>query len=218
MNQHIKPDNLLVSFGAAEQRVRRAVAAIREGRGVIVVDDENRENEGDIVFPADSISVEQMNLLIRTCSGIVCLILTQEHANRLQLPPMVTNNTSRYGTGFTVSIEAREGVTTGVSAADRVRTVQTAVADACRPADLAQPGHVFPIIARPGGLAERRGHSEATIDLMMKAGRKPAGILCEVMMPDGTMARLPHLIVFAQEHDFPLVTIDDLLTIDGSDA
>jgi 3,4-dihydroxy 2-butanone 4-phosphate synthase len=142
------------------------------------------------------------------------LILTQEHANRLELPLMVTNNTSRYGTGFTVSIEAREGVTTGVSAADRVTTIRTAVANTCQPADLAQPGHVFPIIARPGGLAERRGHSEATIDLMTKAGRSTAGVLCEVMMPDGTMARLPDLIVFAQEHDFPLVTVDDLLTID----
>ncbi|WP_142850600.1 3,4-dihydroxy-2-butanone-4-phosphate synthase [Telmatospirillum sp. J64-1] len=211
---HVSPQHtdLLARFGTPEERVRRAVDALRQGEGVIVVDDEDRENEGDIIYPADSITPEQMALLIRTCSGIVCLILTEEHARRLELAPMVPANTSRYGTGFTVSIEAVEGVTTGVSAADRVTTIKTAVAEDSVPSDLARPGHVFPIIARPGGLAVRRGHSEATIELMMRAGRKPAGVLCEVMNPDGTMARLPDLISFAETHNFPIVTIEDLMT------
>lgn len=206
-------ENLLSRFGSAEERVRRAVETVRRGRGVIVVDDEDRENEGDIIFPADGISVEQMTLLIRHCSGIVCLILTQEQAKKLDLVPMVATNTSRFGTNFTISIEAREGVTTGVSAADRVTTIKTAIADGCRPADLARPGHVFPIIAHPGGLAARAGHSEATIALMQMAGRKPAGVLCEVMQPDGTMARLPKLVAVAQMLDLPLVSVRDLIAV-----
>lgn len=213
MNHPFNPDTLLVSLGTPEERVDRAVAAIRAGGGVIVVDDYDRENEGDIIFPADTITAEQMALLIRHCSGIVCLILPKAHAERLELPPMVAHNTSRYGTGFTVTIEAREGVSTGVSAADRATTIRTAASDACRPDDLARPGHVFPIIANPGGLAARRGHSEATIELMVRAGRKPAGVLCEVTKPDGTMARLPELIALARQLGFPLVSIEDLLAV-----
>ncbi|MDW7552359.1 3,4-dihydroxy-2-butanone-4-phosphate synthase [Azospirillum brasilense] len=189
----------------------RAVEAIRQGGGVVVVDDEDRENEGDVIYAAETITAEQMALLIREGSGIVCLILTDADARRLDLPPMVGSNTARFGTAFTVSIEAREGVSTGVSAADRVTTIRTAIADGCRPEDLARPGHVFPIRAHAGGLAARRGHTEATIELTTLAGRRPAGVLCEVMNPDGTMARLPELVAFAERHGMPVVTIEDLV-------
>ncbi|WP_419468827.1 3,4-dihydroxy-2-butanone-4-phosphate synthase [Azospirillum brasilense] len=189
----------------------RAVEAIRKGGGVVVVDDEDRENEGDVIYAAETITAEQMALLIREGSGIVCLILTDADARRLDLPPMVGSNTARFGTAFTVSIEAREGVSTGVSAADRVTTIRTAIADGCRPEDLARPGHVFPIRAHADGLVARRGHTEATIELTTLAGRRPAGVLCEVMNPDGTMARLPELVAFAERHGMPVVSIEDLV-------
>ncbi|UKJ73387.1 3,4-dihydroxy-2-butanone-4-phosphate synthase [Azospirillum brasilense] len=198
-------------FGTAEERVMRAVEAIRKGGGVVVVDDEDRENEGDVIYAAETITAEQMALLIREGSGIVCLILTDADARRLDLPPMVGSNTARFGTAFTVSIEAREGVSTGVSAADRVTTIRTAIADGCRPEDLARPGHVFPIRAHADGLVARRGHTEATIELTTLAGRRPAGVLCEVMNPDGTMARLPELVAFAERHGMPVVSIEDLV-------
>ena len=200
----------LADFGTPEARVERAVAQIRAGDGVIVVDDEDRENEGDIIYAAETISAQQMTLLIRACSGIVCLVLTDERARALDLPPMVMENTARNGTAFTVSIEAKEGVTTGVSAADRVTTIRTAIADDCRPEDLARPGHVFPLRAHPSGVLARRGHTEATVELMKLAGRKPVGVLCEVMNDDGSMARLPELLVFARRHAMPIVTIEDL--------
>ncbi|TWB38577.1 3,4-dihydroxy 2-butanone 4-phosphate synthase [Nitrospirillum pindoramense] len=206
-------DDLLSRFGDAETRVARAVAAIQAGQGVIVVDDADRENEGDVIYAADSLTVEQMALLIRDCSGIVCLVLTDERARALDLPPMVGANSSRYGTAFTVSIEAKTGVTTGVSAADRVTTIRTAIAAGAKPDDLARPGHVFPLRAHPGGLAARRGHTEATIDLMRRAGRAPAGVLCEVMLPNGDMARLPDLVVYAETHGMPLVSIEDLVAV-----
>jgi 3,4-dihydroxy 2-butanone 4-phosphate synthase len=157
-----------------------------------------------------------MALLIREGSGIVCLILTHETADRLDLPPMVGRNSSRFGTAFTVSIEAREGVSTGVSAADRVTTIRQAIAEDCRPEDLARPGHVFPIRAHAEGLTARQGHSEATIELVRRAGLKPAGVLCEVTKPDGTMARVPDLVPFAKEHDMPLLSIADLLAVESS--
>ncbi|WP_442943593.1 3,4-dihydroxy-2-butanone-4-phosphate synthase [Nitrospirillum sp. BR 11752] len=206
-------DDLLSRFGDAETRVARAVAAIQAGQGVIVVDDADRENEGDVIYAADSLTVAQMALLIRDCSGIVCLVLTDERARALDLPPMVGANSSRYGTAFTVSIEAKTGVTTGVSAADRVTTIRTAIAAGAKPDDLARPGHVFPLRAHPGGLAARRGHTEATIDLMRRAGRAPAGVLCEVMLPNGDMARLPDLVVYAETHGMPLVSIEDLVAV-----
>ncbi|MDE1145403.1 MAG: 3,4-dihydroxy-2-butanone-4-phosphate synthase [Azospirillaceae bacterium] len=204
---------MLARFGDAETRVARAVAAIQAGQGVIVVDDADRENEGDIIFAADSLTVEQMALLIRDCSGIVCLVLTDERARALDLPPMVGANSSRYGTAFTVTIEAKVGVTTGVSAADRVTTIKTAVAADAKPEDLARPGHVFPLRAHPGGLAARRGHTEATIDLVRRAGRVDAGVLCEVTNPDGSMARLPELVVYAEAKGMPLVSIEDLVAV-----
>jgi 3,4-dihydroxy 2-butanone 4-phosphate synthase len=209
--QHPAHEGLLSRFGTPEERVVRAAERIRQGGGVVVVDDEDRENEGDIIYAAECITAEQMNFMIRTCTGIVCLVMTDERLRRLELPPMVESNSSRFGTAFTVSIEARHGVTTGVSAADRVTTIRTAVAEDCRPSDLARPGHVFPIRANPGGLAARRGHTEATIELMRLAGRRPAGVLCEVMNPDGTMARLPELVAFAERHGFPMVSVEDLV-------
>jgi len=211
MNQNDKTALTLADFGTAELRVERAVAQIRAGGGVIVVDDEDRENEGDIIYAAETISPQQMNLLIRAGSGIVCLVLTEERTRVLDLPMMVTQNTGRYGTPFTVSIEAKEGVTTGVSAADRVTTIRTAIADDCTPSDLARPGHVFPLRAHPAGVLGRRGHTEGTLELVRLAGHKPAGVLCEVMNEDGTMARLPELMEFARLHAMPVVTIEDLV-------
>lgn len=198
-------------FGHPEQRVNNALHSLRNGNGVLVVDDENRENEGDLIFPGQSLTIAQMALLIRECSGIVCLCLTEEKIESLALPMMVENNTSRYQTAFTISIEASTGVTTGVSAADRVRTVQAAIAEDAGPDDISSPGHIFPLKAKPGGVLEREGHTEATIDLMQLAGLQPAGVLCELTNPDGTMSRLPEIITFGRQHAFPVVTIADLI-------
>lgn len=177
---------------------------------MLVTDNENRENEGDLIFAAESLTTAQMAMLIRECSGIVCLCLPEDKALALELPPMVQDNSSRYQTAFTVSIEAATGVTTGVSAADRVRTVQAAIADDARPEDLHRPGHIFPLRARPGGVLEREGHTEATVDLMRLAGLRPCGVLCEVTNADGTMARMPEIQQFGERHDLPVVTIDDI--------
>ncbi len=201
----------LSRFGNPIQRVESALLALRLGRGVLLVDDEERENEGDLIFSAELLTVEQMAMLIRECSGIVCLCMTGEKIRRLGLPMMVDNNTSVNETAFTVSIEAREGVTTGVSAADRVTTIQTAVAEECQPTDLAHPGHVFPLRAKSGGVMVRRGHTEGTVDLMVLAGLKPYGVLCELTNPDGTMAKLPQIISFAQQHELPVLSIEDLV-------
>ena len=179
---------------------------------VLVTDDEDRENEGDLIFAAQSLTEQQMALMIRECSGIVCLCLPEEKVRALALPMMVADNSSRYQTAFTVSIEAAAGVTTGVSAADRVRTVQAAICDQAKPSDLNRPGHVFPLKARPGGVLERQGHTEATVDLMRLAGLKPYGVLCELTNPDGTMARLPQIAEFAAKHGMPVVTVADLVS------
>lgn len=202
---------LFSSFGNAFERVEQAVAALREGRGVMVLDDESRENEGDMIFAAETMTTEQMALTIRHGSGIVCLCITEERRQQLDLPMMVENNTSAYGTGFTVTIEAAEGVTTGVSAADRVTTVRAAIADNAKPSDLNRPGHVFPLRAQPGGVLTRGGHTEATIDLVTLAGFKPTGVLCELTNDDGSMARAPECITFAREHNMAVVTIEDLV-------
>lgn len=203
--------SLLTPFGTSEERVVSALEVIRAGQGVILVDDEDRENEGDLIFAAETITPPQMAMLIRECSGIVCLCMTDEKLNQLNLPPMVTDNSSKNGTAFTVTIEARVGVTTGVSAADRVTTIKTAIADGCRPEDLARPGHVFPLRAQPGGVLSRRGHTEGTVDLTTLAGLKPAGVLCELTHEDGTMMHLPALVEFARQHDMPILTIEDLV-------
>lgn len=196
--------------GTSTERVERALNSLQNGQGVLVTDDEDRENEGDIIFAAESLTAKQMALLIRECSGIVCLCLPEERVQQLQLPMMVVENSSQYQTAFTVSIEAAEGVTTGVSAADRVTTVMAAIADDAGPQNLHSPGHVFPLRARSGGVLERRGHTEATVDLMKLAGLKPYGVLCEVTLEDGTMARMSDLVSFSRQHTLPLVTIEDL--------
>ncbi|MDR3578804.1 MAG: 3,4-dihydroxy-2-butanone-4-phosphate synthase [Oryzomonas sp.] len=203
---------LLVSFGPPLERVEKALAALRSGAGVLVTDDEDRENEGDLIFAAESLTPAQMALMIRECSGIVCLCMTHEKIASLNLSMMVADNSSRYQTAFTVTIEAAEGVTTGVSAQDRVTTIQAAIADHARPSDLNSPGHVFPLRARPGGVLERGGHTEATVDLMRLAGLKPCGVLCELTNEDGTMARMPEIISFAKQHGLPVVTVADLTT------
>lgn len=201
----------LESFGSPAERVERAVTQLSAGGGILVVDDENRENEGDMIFAAETLTIEQMALLVREGTGIVCLALTDQKLQALDLPQMVRNNTSSMGTGFTVSIEAKEGVTTGVSAADRVTTIKTAIAEDCQPSDLARPGHVFPLRAHPGGIEARDGHTEASITFAEMAGFTPAAVLCELCNPDGSMARLPEILAFGTEHRMPVVTIEDLL-------
>jgi 3,4-dihydroxy 2-butanone 4-phosphate synthase len=203
--------NLLSQFGGPMVRVEKALNALRKGQGVLVTDDEERENEGDLIFAAESVMVEQMAMLIRECSGIVCLCLPTEKVAELELPMMVKHNSSRFQTAFTISIESATGVTTGVSAADRVTTVKAAIKDNAKPADLCTPGHVFPLAARPGGVLERQGHTEATVDLVRLAGLKPYGLLCELTNPDGTMARLPEIADFALKHQMTVITVNDII-------
>ncbi|PMK02449.1 3,4-dihydroxy-2-butanone-4-phosphate synthase [Vibrio sp. 10N.261.55.A7] len=207
MNQ----SSLLAEFGHPLTRVETALEALKEGRGVILLDDEDRENEGDIIYSVEHLTNAQMALMIRECSGIVCLCLTDAQATKLELPPMVVNNNSANQTAFTVSIEAKVGVTTGVSAQDRVTTIKTAANPTAKPDDLARPGHVFPLRARAGGVLTRRGHTEGTVDLMQMAGLQPAGVLCEVQNEDGTMAKTPELIEFSRKHNMPILTIEDMV-------
>lgn len=201
---------LLSSFGTPFQRVEKAIEAFRQGLGVLVLDDEDRENEGDLIFAAETLTDQQMAMCIRYGSGIVCLCITEARREQLNLPMMVQNNTSQNQTAFTVTIEAANGVTTGVSAADRVTTIKAAIADNAIADDLHRPGHVFPLRAVEGGVLVRRGHTEATLDLAVLAGHKPVGVLCELMNDDGSMARAPEVITFAREQNMPVVTIDDL--------
>ncbi len=210
--------SLLASFGSSRERLQKGLSALRAGQGVLVVDDDNRENEGDMIFAAGSLTDRQMAMLIREGSGIVCLCLTPEKAQSLRLRPMVEHNTSAYGTAFTISIEAARGVTTGVSAADRVTTIRAAIAEDARPDDLSHPGHVFPLVARAGGVLERDGHTEATVDLMRLAGLAPCGVLCELTNPDGTMARLPEISVFAQKHAMPVLSVQDIIAYRRSEG
>lgn len=202
--------NLLSLFGESATRVSNALAALQGGNGVLVVDDENRENEGDLIFSASSLTTAQMALLIRECSGIVCLCLTAHKADLLQLPQMVAHNTCVNKTAFTISIEAAHGVSTGVSAADRVSTIKAAIAKNATPGDLCHPGHVFPLVAKENGVLERPGHTEATVDLMKLAGLPPYGVLCELTNENGTMARLPEIVRFSEKHHFPVVSVEDI--------
>ncbi|MBP8219933.1 MAG: 3,4-dihydroxy-2-butanone-4-phosphate synthase [Aeromonadaceae bacterium] len=202
---------LLSQFGSPVQRVEAALAALRAGLGVLVVDDEDRENEGDLIFAAESMTTAQMALMIRACSGIVCLCLTPERTRQLALPMMVETNSSQFQTAFTVTIEAAQGVTTGVSAQDRLTTIRAAIADQAQPQDLHRPGHVFPLRAREGGVLTRRGHTEATVDLMRLSGLKPYGVLCELTNEDGSMSRLPEVVAFAHQHRMPVLSIEDLV-------
>ena len=192
--------------------LRRAVEALRAGRMVIMVDDEDRENEGDLVMAAEFMTPEAMNFMITHARGLVCLPLTPAQVEKLQLPMMVRDNTARHGTAFTVSIEAREGVTTGISAADRAHTIQVAASETAQPMDLATPGHIFPLRAAPGGVLERIGHTEGSLDLLRLAGLRPAAVICEILNEDGTMARRPALEVYGQQHDMPIISIAELVT------
>jgi 3,4-dihydroxy 2-butanone 4-phosphate synthase/GTP cyclohydrolase II len=191
--------------------VEDIVADMRAGRIVILVDEEDRENEGDLVLAADHVTPEAINFMARFGRGLICLTLTRERCERLRLPPMVPRNGTKMGTAFTISIEAAEGVTTGISAADRARTVQVAVAPGAQASDLVQPGHIFPLQAVEGGVLMRAGHTEAGCDLAAMAGCSPASVICEIMKDDGTMARLPDLQLFAAEHGLKIGTIADLI-------
>lgn len=191
--------------------VEDIVADMKAGRIVILVDEEDRENEGDLVLAADHVTPEAINFMARHGRGLICLTLTRERCERLQLPPMVPRNGTKMGTAFTVSIEAAEGVTTGISAADRARTVAAAVAPHATAVDLVQPGHIFPLQAVEGGVLMRAGHTEAGCDLAAMAGCSPAAVICEIMKDDGTMARLPDLQLFAAEHGLKIGTIADLI-------
>jgi len=191
--------------------IREVIEDIRAGKMVILVDDEDRENEGDLVMAADMVTPEAINFMIREARGLVCLSMTNEKANSLSLPLMTDNNTSGFGTAFTVSIEARQGVTTGISAADRATTIRTAMRDDCKPADLARPGHVFPLRARDGGVLVRAGQTEGSVDLARLAGRRAAGVICEVIKDDGEMARMPDLEMFAKKHGLKIASVAQVI-------
>src|SRR6185312_4196509 len=200
---------------AAISPVVDVVAAIRAGEIVILVDDEDRENEGDLMFAAEFVTPEKINFLAKHGRGLVCLSLTEPHAERLGLKPMVEQNRARHGTNFTASIEAAEGIATGISAHDRALTVKVAAAPDAKAEDIVQPGHIFPIVAKPGGVLVRAGHTEACCDIARLAGLTPAAVLCEIMRDDGTMARLPDLLEFAAEHKLKIGTIADLIEYRG---
>ncbi|HEY6898863.1 MAG TPA: bifunctional 3,4-dihydroxy-2-butanone-4-phosphate synthase/GTP cyclohydrolase II [Rhodocyclaceae bacterium] len=191
--------------------IHEIIAEISAGRMVILVDEEDRENEGDLVLAADQVTPEAINFMAKFGRGLICLTLTQERCKQLDLPLMVQDNRTPHGTAFTMSIEAAEGVTTGISAHDRSRTVQAAVAKNARPSDIVQPGHIFPLMAQNGGVLVRAGHTEAGCDLSRLAGREPAAVICEIMNDDGSMARLPELIEFGKQHGLKIGTIRDLI-------
>jgi 3,4-dihydroxy 2-butanone 4-phosphate synthase / GTP cyclohydrolase II len=188
-----------------------AIAEIQAGRMVVVIDDEDRENEGDLTLAAEFVTPEAINFMARFGRGLICLTLTEERADYLRLGPMTQDNTSRFGTAFTESIEAREGVTTGISAADRSHTIRVAIDPRSTANDLARPGHVFPLRARKGGVLVRAGQTEAAVDLARMAGLVPAGVICEIMNEDGTMARVPDLIEFCEQHGLMMMTVADLI-------
>jgi 3,4-dihydroxy 2-butanone 4-phosphate synthase/GTP cyclohydrolase II len=192
-------------------KIEQAVRDIKDGKMVILVDDEDRENEGDLCMAAEKVTPEAINFMAKYGRGLICLAMTTEKCDSLDLPPMVDHNTSPFGTGFTVSIEARCGVTTGISAQDRATTILTAVADDCRPRDLVRPGHIFPLRAKEGGAIVRAGQTEGSVDLARLAGLKPAAVICEIMDEDGTMARMPALEKFSEKHGVGICTIADLI-------
>ncbi len=191
--------------------IQEIIAELRAGRMVILVDEEDRENEGDLVLGAEFVTPEAINFMARYGRGLICLTLTEERCAQLELPMMTLRNNTSYGTNFTVSIEAAEGVTTGISAADRARTIEAAVARHAKASDLVQPGHIFPLKAQKGGVLIRAGHTEAGCDLADLAGLEPAAVICEILKDDGSMARLPDLMEFAQEHNLKIGTIADLI-------
>lgn len=191
--------------------IHEVIEDIKNGKMIILVDDEDRENEGDLCMASEFVTPDAINFMARYGRGLICLTLTEDHADRLNLFPMVRDNRSRFGTAFTVSIEAKRGVSTGISAADRATTIRAAVADNAQPDDLVSPGHIFPIRARKGGVLVRTGQTEGSVDLARLAGLKPTGVICEIMKDDGTMARMPDLEIFADEHGIKIATIADLI-------
>jgi 3,4-dihydroxy 2-butanone 4-phosphate synthase/GTP cyclohydrolase II len=191
--------------------IDEAIADIKKGKMVILVDDEDRENEGDLTIAAEKVTSQAVNFMAKNGRGLICLSLTPERVGELSLPMMTDLNTSRFGTAFTVSIEAKKGVTTGISASDRAKTILTAIRPKARPEDLARPGHIFPLRAQPGGVLQRAGQTEGSVDLARLAGLYPAGVICEVMNDNGSMARVPQLTKFAQRHRLKIVTIKDLI-------
>src|SRR4051794_39867287 len=193
------------------EQIERAVAAIAAGRPVIVVDDEDRENEGDLIFAAEHATPELVAFMVRYTSGYICVPLTEQEADRLDLPPMFHTNQDRRGTAYAVTVDAREGISTGISAADRAHTIRLLGSAETQPTDLSRPGHVVPLRAKAGGVLRRPGHTEAAIDLSVLAGLRPAGVLCEMINDDGTMMRMPDLEKFAAEHDLALISIADLI-------
>ncbi|KAI9578166.1 hypothetical protein GQX74_015781 [Glossina fuscipes] len=199
-------------FGSSRQRVENALSALKNGQGVLVLDDENRENEGDMIFAAENMTISQMALAIRFGSGIICICLTKEKCRKLNLPMMVQKNNSKYQTAFTVSIESASGITTGVSAYDRLKTIKTAIRDNAKPEDLHRPGHVFPLRAKSGGVLCRAGHTEAAIDLTKLAGLNPSGVICEVMNDDGSMAKMPEILHFSYKTNMPVLIIKDIIS------
>jgi 3,4-dihydroxy 2-butanone 4-phosphate synthase/GTP cyclohydrolase II len=193
------------------QTIEEAIEDIRKGKMVILVDDEDRENEGDLTMAAEAVTPEAINFMATHGRGLICLSLTAERVAELQLPMMTTDNTSAFGTAFTISIEAKKGVTTGISAADRSTTIKTAISPRSGPEDLARPGHIFPLRAKPGGVLQRAGQTEGSVDLARLAGLYPAGVICEIMDDDGSMARVPQLIEFAKKFSLKIVTVKDLI-------
>ncbi|MDO8974174.1 3,4-dihydroxy-2-butanone-4-phosphate synthase [Reyranella sp.] len=207
----LEKDAWRITFAEVKAAAEDIIEEARKGRMFILVDDEDRENEGDLVIPAQWATPDAINFMARHARGLICLALTRDRVEQLGLPLMSQNNRTRHSTAFTVSIEAREGVTTGISAADRARTVSVAIDPSCGPQDIVTPGHVFPLVARDGGTLERTGHTEAAVDLARLAGLNPAGVICEIMNDDGTMARRNDLITFAQRHGLKIGTIADLI-------
>jgi 3,4-dihydroxy 2-butanone 4-phosphate synthase / GTP cyclohydrolase II len=191
--------------------VPTAIEEIRAGRMIVVIDDEDRENEGDLTLAAEKVTPEAINFMARHGRGLVCLAMTEERLDHLRIGPMTSENTSQYGTAFCEAIDARDGITTGISAHDRARTIQVAIDPATRPSDLARPGHMFPLRARKGGVLVRAGQTEASVDLARLAGMVPAGIICEIMKDDGTMARVPDLIQFCRTHEMKMLTVAELI-------
>ncbi|WP_420572405.1 3,4-dihydroxy-2-butanone-4-phosphate synthase [Kordia sp.] len=204
-------DNLKVFGNNSQERLEKALINLQNGNGVILVDDEDRENEGDLIFSAQNMTLNQMALMIRKCSGIICLCMTNEKANFLNLSYMVKENTSNFQTPFTISIEAKEGVTTGVSAKDRLQTIQAACNENAKSSDLARPGHIFPLRANDNGVLARKGHTEGSVDLMRLAGLKPEAVLCELMDDDGTMAKNDSIVQFAKKHNLIVLSIQDII-------
>ena len=204
--------DILQLFGnSSQERIEKAITHLQNGNGIILTDDADRENEGDLIFAAKHMTVTQMALMIRNCSGIVCLCLTNKKADALNLPYMITHNTSRFQTPFTVSIEAKEGVTTGVSAQDRIQTIQVACNENATNSDLAMPGHIFPLRANNNGVLARNGHTEGSVDLMKLAGLQSEAVLCELMNEDGTMAKSDAILRFAQKHNLVVLSIQDII-------